>query len=359
MKYDARKEEARLQKGTYVDLHTHSAYSDGLDNPACIVRNSRALGIEAMALTDHDSMAGIAAAIDEASHWGMRIIPGAEITTEKYHILGLNVDRYNQAFNTFLSASRQYQRDRCVARCELMAKAGVPITIDKVAAAFPLSRLGKMNIVFTMLADEECRRYVDKHHPGASCDELLTCYLRKGGVAGKLPKLPVSGEEETIDAIHAAGGVAILAHPVKDIRWTNFAFDNKCKELERLMAYGIDGLEIQPGQGFEDPTPLLDGYSHVFDYAQDHDLIVTYGSDFHGASYRKRLLGAVKQYTGELWDGQIPDAESPIKCEKLEGPHWYVNKIDLNILCKHQKARHSDTAKPSQTEKSAGFLVRR
>ncbi len=280
----------------YVDLHTHSRFSDGLDHPGTVVANAAALGLDAIALTDHDSMDGFSEAQATAEQWRIRLVPGVEITTPKYHILGLNVDPEDGFFRRFLERSKGYQRDRADAYCQQLAKAGMPISIEKVAHYFPKSRLGKLNIVFTMMMDEECRQYVDERHPVVNVETLMG-YLRKGGVAAKIPKMQSVHSEETINAIHSAGGVAVFAHPYKDLPRNALASyadhggksaGQRIPEIERLVGFGLDGLEIQPCSGMGNIPDSLG----TVKYAQEHGLFITYGSDFHGARHHQRpLLG--------------------------------------------------------------------
>lgn len=310
-----------LQAGSYVDLHTHTRYSDGLDHPGTIVMNAAALGLDAIAITDHDSMDGFGEAQVIAEKWRIKLVPGVEITTPKYHILGLNVDPTDGFFRRFLEKSKGYQRDRADAYCQELANAGMPISIEKVAHYFPKSRLGKLNIVFTMMIDEECRQYVGKRHAVVDVETLMG-YLRKGGVAAKIPKMRSVHSAEAINAIHAAGGVAILAHPYKDLPRNALASyadhggknaGQRIPELERLVGFGLDGLEVQPCSGMGN---IPDSVGTVR-YAEDHGLFITYGSDFHGARHHQRPL------LGRGFHGNALD-EVPIP-----------NRMDLALLGKH------------------------
>lgn len=272
-----------MENGKYVDLHSHTIYSDGSDTPETLLRAVALKGTDVFALTDHDTMAGYIEAKKEADKWGVRLISGVEVSTSKYHILGLNVNPDDEGFQKFLLYSQEIQKDVCRKRIEKIATSGVPITLDKLLKTFPKSRVGKYNILMTMLLDEECRDYLAERHSGKSPDEIFGFYLRSNGIAGKVNKDEVIHSAEAIEQIHLAGGIAIIAHPFKEVT----DIEN---ELGKLRRKGIDGLEIQPNYG-EKNIPFLE-------YADKNGMKITYGSDFHGPAFPRKLLG--REYSNLL-----------------------------------------------------------
>jgi len=281
-------------KQKYVDFHMHTYYSDGIDSPANLVRTAAMAGLDYMAISDHDNSKSYEEAKIEADKWKIGLVSGAEVSTNRFHILGLGfdvretrsfsehpenpsqtqsfLDIKNTGFQEFLKHSRGLQRDNCARRIDVLKQQGVPISIEKVEAFCPDSRLGKYNIVMTMLVDEECRNYFKKVHGRyLNHTEIFDNYLARETEAGKLRSVNVS-PEEAIKAIHKANGIAILAHPFEDIR------DPKdMGELDRLVSLGIDGLEIQLN---------FNGRNEPFKkYALEHNLLISYGSDYHGASF--------------------------------------------------------------------------
>ncbi len=258
----------------YVDLHMHTFYSDGTDNPRALVRSSKLNGMDAIAITDHDIMTGYFEAKPEAEKWGIKLIPGVEISTNKYHILGLNVNPSSEKFSNFLTKVRSYQEETCVGRIEILAKHGVPISLDKLKNSFPKSRLGKYNVFMAMMQDEECRDYLHKNHPNKSPYEIFGIYLKKDGIAGNLSGRYDVPPKEAIDAIHEAGGLAVIAHPFKNV--------DEMSEMDVLLRLGLDGVEIQPNYG--------DRNIPYRKYALEKNLLMTYGSDFHGPSMPRHLL---------------------------------------------------------------------
>ena len=267
----------------YVDLHMHTFYSDGTDDPRSLVRASKMKGIDVMAITDHDIMSAYFEAIKEAEKWNIKLIPGVEISTEKYHILGLNVEPYNLGFQIFLGNIRQNQRELCDQRIEVLSDYGVPISYEKLEKHFPDSRLGKWNVFMTMVRDPECSEYLRTKHNGESYEELFGYYIKN--IAGKVPGVPEVASRDAIEQIHNVGGIAVIAHPFKEVR-------NIEKELGKLRSEGIDGLEIQPNYGDKN-IPFRE-------YAMQHGMIMTYGSDWHGPTFPRPLLGKGENYVENL-----------------------------------------------------------
>ncbi len=254
----------------YVDLHTHTYYSDGTCQPRQIVIDSAMLGMEVLAITDHDHTAGYEEARNEAKRWGLEVITGTEISAGPYHVLGYDFDMKNKELKDLLAYSRNCQENITKERVRRMRAADIPITFEKVRGYFPESRLGKLNVLMTMILDEECRNYTGDMRG----TELFNTYFRKGCVGGGVRGFPEVNTQEAIDGIHAAGGLAVIAHPFKDVK--------DLADLERLIAQGMDGIEVQPNFGERN-----DFYKQ---YALDHNMLITYGSDFHGPRNHRRPL---------------------------------------------------------------------
>jgi len=259
----------------YIDLHTHTYYSDGTDDVKSVVRASKLKGNEVLAITDHDVLEGYNEAEREGRKWGIEVIPGVEVTTSRYHILGLNVDPNEPKFNQLLGEILGLQRNRCEARVEILQDYGVPITMEKVDKAFPDYRLGTYNLFMAMVQDKECREYFEDRHPGMSPDDLFNFYLRGKGVAARIKGRFGKKSREVIERIHGAGGIAVIAHPFKDI--------DDISEMDKLVEKGLDGVEIQPNYG--------DANIPFREYAEKKGLFVTYGSDYHGPVVARKLLG--------------------------------------------------------------------
>jgi predicted metal-dependent phosphoesterase TrpH len=281
----------------YIDLHMHTFYSDGTDSPETLVRAARLRGTEVMTISDHDTMKGYELGLKEANKWGITLIPGVEVSTELYHILGLGVNPYDLGFKEFLDRVQNIQKQTSGKRIEALANSGIPITLEKLEKYFPESRLGKYNVFMTMLLDPECRNFLEREYPGASPNELFRKHLKNKGMS---TKINIDGEitaKEAIEQIHSAGGIAVIAHPFKQVRDIE-------KELGELRSYLIDGLEIQPNYGNKN-IPFRE-------YAEKHGMKMTYGSDYHGPAFDRPLLGRER--------GVAVDLE-----ELLKGT-WFMNQ---------------------------------
>jgi 3',5'-nucleoside bisphosphate phosphatase len=258
----------------YVDLHMHTKYSDGTSEPAELVKAARLLGLDSIAITDHDIMAGYPEALEEAKRWKMHLIPGVEISTKKYHILGLNVNPIAPILHDLLKEIREIQRRLCAGRIKNLQNLGIPITMEKLDLAFPESRLGRYNIYMAMLQDTDCIDYFAKNEPNLANEGIFQKYLGKGGLAKRVDGIEDAQPERVIEAIRIAGGTAIIAHPFKDVE--------DMAELDLLRTYGLAGLEIQPGFGNKN-VPFRE-------YALRHGLKISYGSDYHGPAFDRKIL---------------------------------------------------------------------
>jgi len=260
----------------------HTFYSDGSNSPRQNVIDSAMMGLETIAITDHDITSGYLHAKEEAKKWGIEVLTGVEISTINYHILGYNFDIENKGLQDLLEFSRECQIDTTKKRIEKIKATGVPISFEKVRKIYPVSSLGKWNIVVAMAQDKECKNYLEN----MSILEIFNEYLKKGKVASEVSYGLAVTSKEAIDAIHEAGGVAVLAHSAKDVKdfW----------EIRKLVVEGLDGLEIQPHYG-----KAYDGFKYL---AYKLRLIQTYGSDYHGVLPANRpILSRGENLGEEFW----------------------------------------------------------
>ncbi len=259
----------------YIDFHTHTYYSDGIGTPEMSVRMARIKGLDFVAITDHDKTDGYEEALIAGKEWGIKVIPGVEVSTDVYHILGLGVNPENPELIKFLEKSNSEQRNVCIARINYLQSKGVPITLEKVVRTCPVSRLGKFNILYTMLRDSDCRDFFVRQEGRKLTKKLYEKYLRnQDGKEEVVDKNTSITAPEAIKQIHNAGGIAIIAHPFKEVK--------ELSELDRLIEAGLDGLEIQPGFNGENDMARK--------YAAEHNLPLTYGSDYHGGLFGRQML---------------------------------------------------------------------
>lgn len=244
-----------------IDLHIHSHASDGHVAPAQVVAAAVAGGLDMIALTDHDTAAGVAEARQAARATELQVIPGIEVSTRfedaDLHILGYWIDPESAAIREHQTASAVRRQDRMRRMVERMQQLGAAVSYDEVVAtAGPETRsLGRPHLARALLAGGHI----------ASYGEAFDRYLRDGGPAFVAQDFPTV--REGIEMIHAAGGFAVWAHPPIEV------FDRVVREF---TDWGLDGIEC-----YRPNTPPAQ--SLLFETAaRDLDLFPTGGSDWHG-----------------------------------------------------------------------------
>jgi predicted metal-dependent phosphoesterase TrpH len=245
-----------------IDLHLHTTASDGRCTPQELVDQSAEAALTVIAITDHDTTAGIAEAVAAAAPLGIRIINGIEITAigngRDLHVLGYFINPDHEPFQLFLTV----QRSRRVARIEWIAdrltSLGMPVDVA------PLVEQAKKSNGRSVGRPLVARLMVDAGHV-VDTQEAFDKWLSAGRPAFVARDGPSA--EEVIGVIHAAGGIASLAHPGK------VAADSR---IPALAESGLDALEaFHP----DHDARLVNRY---VDLARGMNLLVTGGSDFHG-----------------------------------------------------------------------------
>jgi predicted metal-dependent phosphoesterase TrpH len=256
--------------GRFVDLHAHSTASDGSRAPADVVAAARAAGLAAIALTDHDTMAGVSDAIRAGQTLGVRVVPGVELSAmeaeREVHVLGLHIEHAHPIEDTLSTL-----RDRRVVRAQQMVQKlnelGVPITFDAVLAQAGSGAIGRPHLARVLISEGWARDSRD----------AFDRYLGAGKPAF-VPKHRLT-VGDAIDLIHTGGGLAILAHP---------GGEGRRDAVERYVRIGLDGLEVRhPGHNSEDISRL----GALVDF---FGLVPSGGSDWHGASEGPRTLGVMR-----------------------------------------------------------------
>lgn len=253
-----------------VDLHAHSTASDGALAPAAAVQAAHAAGLTAFALTDHDTLAGIPEAQAAADALGLRLVPGVELSvhrdSEEVHVLGLHI-RDVEALQARLETFRGFRRTRAEQMVVLLNGAGVPVTFESVLAQAAGGAIGRPHVARALVA-------------GGWVKDLREAFDRWLG-AGK----PAYVDKERLDIadgiamIHEAGGIAVYAHP---------GSEGRRETIEPLVAVGLDGIEVRhPSHSREDELRLAS-------LAAFFGLVVSGGSDWHGAMQGGRVLGAMQ-----------------------------------------------------------------
>ncbi len=241
-----------------ADLHIHTTASDGVLTPFEVVQEAAARHLKAVAITDHDSIAGIAGALQAAEAAGLEVVPGLELSCEdgedELHILGYYVDHHHPGLQQNLELLRSARRERARRMVELLAELGMPIEWERILKiAGDTSALGRPHIAQALQQEG----YVN------STNEAFDKYIGRNRPA-YVPRYKVT-PSGAIEMITAAKGLPVLAHPR--------GYEHVLPELVKA---GLVGLEVYyPGYTLADSQALAE-------LAKKHGLIPTGGTDFHG-----------------------------------------------------------------------------
>lgn len=243
--------------GRRLELHAHTHFSDGTLSPEALVEFALERGVSVLAITDHDSVEGVAPA-QAAAAGRLEVLAGIEISSlledHDLHILGYFLDPTSPALLERLDAFREERRQRAVAILDRLTALGVPVSSDEVFAAAGPGVVGRPHIAHALLRAG--------HVP--SIEVAFQKYLGpRGGAYVPRPAFPSAA---AIRTIHDAGGVAVLAHPNTIAR----------RLVETLAGAGLDGVEVwHPQHG-------VAAQRRWHDVARELDLVPSGGSDFHG-----------------------------------------------------------------------------
>jgi predicted metal-dependent phosphoesterase TrpH len=254
-----------------VDLHTHSTYSDGTLGPSALVAEAARLGLRAIALTDHDTLAGLSEAEQASRDAGIEFISGVELSTDsgsyETHILGYFVDTSDEVLVrrlAGLAAQRVTRTERIVERLNSL---GVPVTMQRVREIAGTGSIGRPHIA---------RAIIEQGH-ASSVSDAFDRYLGSGrpGFVPRERTLP----EDSVRMLLAAGALPVLAHP----RSTGAVEAT----LKRLVPVGLVGMEVHYGE-YDIATR-----NELAGIADRWNLIPTGGSDYHGPGFKEgRELGS-------------------------------------------------------------------
>ena len=243
-----------------VDLHSHTTCSDGRDAPAELARLAKRAGIDVLAVTDHDTLDGIAPAAREGRKIGLRVVPGLEMSSQfegrDVHVLGIGVDPSNRPLRAQLSSMRRARRVRVRKICAALAKAGLDLAPADVLAEAGGKSVGRKHVARAMVK----RGLVPNE--GVAFEK----YLGEGGPA-HVRSTEIS-PAQAASFIRKAGGLPVLAHP-------HFFGDDA---LVRRILDSTLFAGIEAHHRFERPRKYL-AYLAL---ARERNLLVTGGSDYHG-----------------------------------------------------------------------------
>jgi 3',5'-nucleoside bisphosphate phosphatase len=259
-----------------IDLHTHSNASDGTFAPAEVVRLAKVGGLRAFALTDHDTVEGLAEAVSAGARYGVEVIPGVEVSARfpggSMHILGLGLNYGNGHLSERLAVLQEARAERNPQIIAKLNGLGIKITLEQVEKISGQGQMGRPHIARALMEAGYVR----------SIQQAFDLYLRNDGQA-YVPKFRFP-PEEAIAMIRDVQGVPVLAHPFTLNLGSAYALQNT---LEELMVLGLGGLEAI----YSEHTPEQEAL--YLKLAQELGLLVTGGSDFHGDNKPELTLGTM------------------------------------------------------------------
>lgn len=266
-----------------ADLHTHTTASDGMTSPSENVRLAYLAGLQAVAITDHDTVIGISEAIAAGERYGVQVIPGVEISTVEeginIHVLGYFLDTVNEKLLQRLAELRAVRDHRNEMLVSKLTELGIPLTMGEVIveSGKPLS-LGE-TVGRPHIADALVRRGVVRN-----MREAFDEYLGVGGKAYVNP--PRIRPHEAVAWIHEAGGAAVMAHPG--------IYHQDDLVIRLLDAAPWDGIEVWHSDH------ALEDAMRYGEMARAWRLLQTAGSDFHGARKGEVFHGTLGGHRAQI-----------------------------------------------------------
>lgn len=263
-----------------VDLHVHTTASDGALTPTQVVQRAARLGLTVLAITDHDSVAGIPEARAAGAACGVEIIPGVEINTDvpgaEAHVLGYFIDHRDQELEAKLAALREGRVGRARRMAEVLTGMGAPVRFERILEIAGEGAVGRPHVAQALLEAGHVTSY------GQAFDQYIG---RNSPAYVERAKFTPA---EACALICRARGLPVLAHPVFFDRYGKIKvrFDEDGL-LPEMMAQGLAGIEVYYN-GYDAIT-----IEHLLGVARRHNLIVTGGTDFHGLRQGDQDLGGV------------------------------------------------------------------
>ena len=271
-----------------IDLHVHTTASDGQYTPSQIIQMASEKNISTLAITDHDTVAGLEEGANAAKEHNITFVPGTELNinfpTGEFHLLGLGFKKIAPSLEELLATLVKNREIRNVQIIEKMREAGVDITLEEMYADFPDTVLGRPHFAAELVKKKVVKtrqqafdRYLAKGRPW---------YVARVG----------SNLDEAIIAIKESGGVPVIAHPMSlYLSWGKLP-----DALQNFYERGVMGLEaFHPGARVTECLRLEE-------LAQKIGFFVTAGSDFHGEKIRAdRKLGHTcggRKIEDAVWD---------------------------------------------------------
>lgn len=258
---------------SYIDLHTHTTASDGTDTPSMLVQHALQCNLSAIAITDHDTVDGIAEGEIAAQTTSLTVIPGIELScqyqTKEIHMLGYFIDRKNETFLNKLEQLKRGREQRNEQIRQKLEQHGMPLTMEQIQNYEPNTVITRAHFARALVEagyiktkEEAFSKYIGNDCP---------CYVEK----------PAFSCNDAIQLIRQAGGVAVLAHPL--------LYKLGYKELEEMIVglkqYGLTGVEVYHS------SHNISNSGTLRELIRPYGLLPTGGSDYHGSNKPNVRLG--------------------------------------------------------------------
>lgn len=257
-----------------IDLHVHTTASDGQYTPTQIIEKAAEKNIKVIAITDHDSFAGVNEAVTAGEKLGVKVIPGIELNitfpTGEFHLLGLGINTPSKSLTNIVENVIKYRNERNAAIIAKMNEDGVQITMEEILADFPNTVIGRPHFAAELV----------KHKVVKNRQQAFDQYLARGR-KWYVPRI-CTNLDEAIVAIRESGGVPVVAHPMSlYLSWGKLP-----DMLQDCYDKGVAGIEaFHPGARVTECLRLEE-------LGRKIGFIITAGSDFHGEKIRvDRKLG--------------------------------------------------------------------
>lgn len=256
-----------------IDLHVHTTASDGTMTPAETVFHAARCGLKAIAITDHDTVEGVPEALAAGEQAGIEVVPGVEISVDhpgEMHILGYYIDPHSAELQHVLSRLRRYRDKRNPLMADKLRRLGLALTMADVAREAQGEIIGRPHFAAVMIK----KGYVKDF------SQAFDYYLGVGQPA--YVKKERLSPKQGINMITSSGGVPVLAHP----KYLAAGGRDGLKKLVReLKGYGLQGIEVFYTAHSPEETRKF------YNLAVANGLVVTGGTDFHGANKPKIEIG--------------------------------------------------------------------
>jgi 3',5'-nucleoside bisphosphate phosphatase len=274
-----------------VDLHTHSTASDGELGPAELVKLAVERGLNTIALTDHDSAAGIDAAMFASGGTALEVIPGVELSADvpqaEVHVLGYFLNWHDAHFEEMLVKFRDGRYGRAEKMVHKLRVLGAPISFERVKQIAGDASIGRPHVAQALLEAGHI----------ANVSEAFDKYIGRNGPA-YVERFRLT-PEDAVELILSAGGVPVLAHP-REV--TSYVLP--------MVRAGLVGLEVYYG-AYDDAT--VQSLLHL---ARQYGLIATGGSDFHGLNKMAHLSSLGEVYVPPEVVDKLRDKANAVKQER-------------------------------------------